>query len=266
MANTEFESCTDNTKINKLKPAFDELTQFFLDNGIKYNEVLEAIKASFIDSARKSTSGKMNASSISLKTGIDRRQIPKATDLIKNKLFSNNNKPDPIVLVLADLRRYQERTNSSIIKIHGSCHSLSDFCGDHKGRIPIPTIINELESLDCIKRISKNEAQIINTTIRSVQSDENKFNYASDQLYKLINTLRTNIEDPDNSVVQWSISSTKINSENQKQLSNDVDKVRNYLRPHILNVIEQYESLVPRGTFDEFSLNFFINSKTKAQK
>ncbi len=248
-------------KTRKLKPAFNELAHFLLSNNIKYDESLELLKSAFIYSAKTMSEKNLNKSAISLKTGIDRRQIHLKQSVSELGEHQPRKKPDPITLILGELRRYTERENSDVIQKNGDGDSMIGFCNIYKGRLTAPTLIKELKELGCIENISKNEYRILSTNIRLQQSDERKFNYASNQIFKLINTLRTNIEDPENSVVEWNVESTRINKKNKKQLSKDVEKVRNYLRSHILNSVDAYESNVKEGTYEPISLNFFINSQ-----
>ncbi len=251
---------TNTQQVNKLKPAFDELAHFLLSNNIKFDETSELLKSAFIDSARNMNNKKLNVSAISLKTGIDRRQIPKKSNKTAEE-FNPRKKPDPIILILAELRRYAERNKTNCILKRAPGDSLYNICNKHKGRLTAPTLIKELIHMGCIEETSKNEVTIISTTIRTEQPDSRKFSYASNQIFKLVNTMRKNIQDPENSVLEWCVESTKINAKNKKLISQDVKTVRDYLRSHILNAVDEYESDVDDGTYEPFSLNFFVNSQ-----
>jgi len=243
-----------------LKPVFDEISYYLLRHDIKFNEVVNMLSNSYIDSAR--LMGKKNASSISLKTGIDRRQIPAYADLIKNNIPRPHFKPSPLLMVLRDLRIYQKKTKLNTIHLKGMGDSLVNICNKYKGRLTAPTIIKELFDIGCIKNKKQNEVEIIRTSMNINQTQKKEFNRVSNQMSRLMNTLRKNHENPETKVVEWSIQSTQISSENRKQLANDIAKVRDNLRLYLLEVFEKYESKETDEHFSEtFSINFFVNSK-----
>ncbi len=251
----------ESKQVNKLKPMFNELAHFLLFNNIKYNETAELLKIAFIDSANKLNNNNSNVSAISLKTGIDRRQISLAQSAHETEDQKPRKTSDPIILTLGLLFHYQKDKQTSLLPKKGPGDSLYSFCNRCKGRLTAPTIIKELVELGCIELISKNEVKIIKTELLSKQSDSRKFNYATNQFFKVVNTIRKNIEDPDNSVLEWSVESTQINPNNKKILSEDLKQIRDNLRAKIIEKVDQYESNVEEGTYEPFSLNFYVNSQ-----
>lgn len=255
--NTEY---TETKNLELLKPVFDEISYYLLSHNIKFNEVVNMIWNSYIGSAR--LMGKNNDSAISLKTGIDRRQIPSNQDLIKKPVQKTHPKPDPLLLVLRDLRIYQKKTKLNTIRLKGVGDTLVNICAEHKGRLTSPTIIKELIDIECIKKTKRNEVEIITTSMNVNQTQGKEFKRVSQQISRLMQTLRTNHESPETKVVEWSIQSRKISAKNRQQLAKDIKKIRDYLRPYLLEVFERYESKESEKSFSEtFSINFFINSK-----
>ncbi len=248
-------------QVNKLKPMFNELAHFLLLNNIKYNETAELLKVAFIDAASKLNNNSSNVSAISLKTGIDRRQI----SMVQSTQETEDQKPrktsDPIILTLGELFHYQKDNHTNLLPKKGPGDSLYNFCNKCKGRLTAPTIVKELIELGCIELIGKNEVKIIKTELLNKQSDSRKYDYATNQFFKVVNTLRKNIEDPDNSVLEWSVESTQINQDNKKKLSDELKQIRDSLRVRIIEKVDQYESSVEEGTYEPFSLNFYVNSQ-----
>ena len=240
---------------------FNELAHFLLLNNIKYNETAELLKVAFIDAASTLNNNSSNVSAISLKTGIDRRQI----SMVQSTQETEDQKPrktsDPIILTLGELLHYQKDNHTNLLPKKGPGDSLYNFCNKCKGRLTAPTIVKELIELGCIELISKNEVKIIKTELLNNQSDSRKYDYAANQFFKVVNTLRKNIEDPDNSVLEWSVESTQINQDNKKKLSEELKKIRDSLRVRIIEKVDQYESNVEEGTYEPFSLNFYVNSQ-----
>ncbi|WP_223789425.1 hypothetical protein [Marinicella meishanensis] len=251
----------DLQNLNKFKPAFKELARFLLNNNIKYEDTMNLMKASFIDSAIE-MDGTMsmhgvNKSAISLQTGIDRRQI-----ILQNEVDDEDEltrkKPDPVVLILAELRKYRDLQKQSTIAKKGPGITLFSIINRYKGRLTPPTLINELVKLGCIEAINKNEYRIVSTNIRLQQSDTRKFDYACTLIYRMIHTLRKNIEHPEQNVLEWTIESTQIPPEQRQQFVADVKQVRQDLRKDIFEFVERYESDDEPGTYPPISLSVFM--------
>lgn len=251
----------DSQNLNKFKPAFNELARFLLNNNIKYEDTMNLMKSAFIDSAiemdQTMSHQKANKSAISLQTGIDRRQIV-FQDEVESEDDLPRKKPDPIVLILAELRQYRDRQNKITIKKKGPGTTLFNIINRYKGRLTVPTLINELVKLGSIEPMGKNEYSIKSTNIRLQQSDTRKFDYACTMMHRLIHTLRKNIEHPDNNVLEWTIESTQIPPENRAKFVADVKQARQDMRKEIFAFVEAYESQVDVGTYPPVSLSVFM--------
>jgi len=251
----------DSQNLNKFKPAFKELARFLLNNNIKYEETMNLMKAAFIDSAiemnESMNPAKLNKSAISLQTGIDRRQIVFANEVTDEDELPRK-KPDPIILILAELRQYRDLQHQPTIAKKGPGITLFNIINKYKGRLTPPTLINELVKLGCIEPINKKEYRIITTNIRLQQSDDRKFNYACTMMHRFIHTLRKNIEQPDRNVLEWTIESTQIAPEQRQQFIADAKQTRQDLSKDIFAFVENYEADVEAGSYSPISMSVFM--------
>lgn len=240
--------------IEQLKPATDEICEFALSHGFQIDEFMSLVKSSFIDAAKND--GAKTAARISLKTGIDRRQIN-----INNKTsLKVPQKTDPILLILRELRIYKSRFNTNLIPIKGSINSFHGLARNFKGRSTMRTIIDELVEIECIEIIDNQTIKIISTTKINVISKNEELMRMGQRVAKLANTIKRNYSGESEKEIEWSIDSSKINSSNKKKLSDHLMQLRKKFTPLMLEFVEEYESNVPEGTYEPYSINIFINN------
>ncbi len=239
-------------------PLFTEMANFFLEYGLSFNDFKSIAQDSFIRAALDI--GCNSATSISLKTGIDRRNI--SISSIDKENFQADLAPDSIMLILKDLRNYVNTSGKDTIAIKNAFNSLEKICKPYKKRLTLPAIIEELSNLDCVKKISKNQLKILSTRRIKANSSDAKIKRAANQSYKLLNTIRKNYSSNDSyqKEIEWSVDSTKINSKNREKLSNELKSLRDKLAPELITLLEKFESNVPENTFDSYSVNIFINT------
>jgi hypothetical protein len=246
-------------RVLKLKPAFKELARLLLNNNIKFDETVDLLKDAFIDSARDMNEQTTNKSAISLKTGIDRRQISWTNEAPSEDELPRK-RHDPMLLILSELRKVKDQ-EQHIIKKKGAGTTLFSIINRHKGRLTAPTIINELVHLGCLQPINKKEYKITATNIRVQQSDARKYIYAGNQIYRLISTLRKNIEFPDQSVLDWSVESTQISPANKQRFIADAKEIRDHIRSDLMAFVDSYESEVEPGTYSPISFSVFMHNQ-----
>ena len=127
------------------------------------------------------------------------------------------------------------------------------------GRITLPAIVEELSRKKIINVISKNKALIHNTRISTVGSDLERFRLINLQVNRQLLTINHNHHTPEDRWLDYSLSSTRINKDNQVKLNRILREYFNIFRPKGISLFEKYESDVPDGTYDDYSFNLFIN-------
>jgi hypothetical protein len=226
----------------------------YVKKGLHYKQVCAEVKKAMVLASTKL--GNTSKVAIALATGIDRREIN--TD-DKPHVYRNR-----FLEVITEIRNYHSATKKDVIAIKGSDPSIQFFSRNMSGRITLPAIIKELTQKKIIRKINKNQALIINTRILSVDNEFDKYNLITQQTVRQISTINHNYEMPNNKWLDYSISSTKINDEDQEKLNRVLRRYFNFYRPILLKLVNQYESDVPFGYYDEYSINFFVNISEKS--
>ena len=236
-------------ELDELSGILELLALEYVKKGMTYKQVCENVKKSMILASIKLGNEKKVA--IALSTGIDRREI--------NKDYHPHQYRNKLIYVIREIRKYKVLSKTKTIAIKGPKPSIQFYSKLMNGRITLPAIVEELAKKKIIKVISKNKALIHNTRISTVESDLEKFRLINKQTKRQFLTINHNHSTPEDRWLDYSLSSTRINKDNQMKLNKILREHFNIFRPKGISLFEEYESDVPDGTYDDYSFNLFIN-------
>ncbi len=216
-------------------------------------EFLPAYKAGVLDTLI-AENPRMPISALSLRSGIDRRQV---SQYVKQRRITEREKRNKLMLILGELKRFSD--SAQMIPKKGTLNSFEAICKRYaSGDFSPGAILRELERLQTV-RDRGDFIELINPYLSARENTTEFFEIVTWSVDQLIQTALHNRQTshrPDRNF-QRTVYSTQIPLEKRAQVHAELKAILESSYRQALDVLEKNEVPVAAGTYEPLGIGLF---------